>query len=162
MATTGRRIRQGYRGNVNKPLPGGPEIARWGSLCRCFRRYAKRQCCNAKYRLQTNDLSPRLCIAAMRSLTALFAFLDVSSLNLAAPQCAAIFLCGPPFGSAACGGTTGIARGECPSGADHPARLGASSVRAPISVVISRWMVSNRGRRSILDSSIYRSRATSI
>jgi hypothetical protein len=40
--------------------------------------------------LQANDLRPRLCVAAMRSLTALSAFLDVSSLNLAAPRA-------PPF-----------------------------------------------------------------
>ena len=47
-------------------------------------------CCAAKIRLHTNDRSPTLCIAAMRPLVALSAFLDVSSLNLAAPQ-------GPPF-----------------------------------------------------------------
>src|SRR6516225_12096118 len=49
------------------------------------------RCCIAKYRLHANDRSPRLCIAAMRSLTALSAFLDVSSLNLTAPQAPSFF-----------------------------------------------------------------------
>ncbi|HET8996964.1 MAG TPA: hypothetical protein VFN42_09870 [Acetobacteraceae bacterium] len=44
--------------------------------------------------MHTNDCEPSLCLAALRSLTALSAFLDVSSLNLAAPQSAAIFLSG--------------------------------------------------------------------
>ena len=47
------------------------------------------RCCAAKYRLHTNEPSPTLCIAAMRSLTALSAFLDVSSLNLGGASCAA-------------------------------------------------------------------------
>ncbi len=43
------------------------------------------ECCDAKYRLQTNDRGAKFRLAAMRSLTALSAFLDVSSLNLAVP-----------------------------------------------------------------------------
>ena len=54
----------------------------------------KKFCCTAKNCLQTNDLPPRLCIAATRSLTELSAFLDVSSLNLAVPAGAAIFFSG--------------------------------------------------------------------
>ena len=60
------------------------------SLERRWEIRAKR-CCDAKYRLHANDRSPTLCIAAMRSLTALSAFLDVSSLNLAAPQASPFF-----------------------------------------------------------------------
>ena len=47
-------------------------------------------CCGAKNHLHTNE-GPRIfCSAAMRPLAALSAFLDVSSLNLAAPRA-------PPF-----------------------------------------------------------------
>ena len=60
-----------------------------------------RECCTAKSRLQTNDRPPTLCTAAMRPLVALSAFLDVSSLNLAVPQGAAIF-CPPHRPAAAC------------------------------------------------------------
>jgi hypothetical protein len=51
-----------------------------------------RECCAAKCHLQANNLSATSCTAAMRLLVALSAFLDVSSLNLAVPQGAAIFL----------------------------------------------------------------------
>ena len=47
--------------------------------------------CNAKNRLQTNDLRPKFRLAATRSLTVLSAFLDVSSLNLAAPRAPPLF-----------------------------------------------------------------------
>jgi hypothetical protein len=51
------------------------------------------QCCNAKSRLQTHNHPATLCIAATRSLIAMPAFLDVSSLNLAALHKRRHFFC---------------------------------------------------------------------
>ena len=71
------------RGKMNRYLPQGPPCA------------SAHQNCNAalqKITCSTNDRVHRLCIAATRSLAALSAFLDVSSLNLAAPQGSPSFL----------------------------------------------------------------------
>ena len=66
----------------------------------------------------------------MRSLTALSAFLDVSSLNLAVPQGAAIFFA--------------HASDQTPS-----SRAGASDTTVSITCAMWAWSRSNRGSRSI-------------
>jgi hypothetical protein len=71
-------------------VPAFPQTLnlRQDSLLRASSRRVKRavQCCAAKCHLHANDLTATLCTAAMRPLAVLSAFLDVSSLNLAAPH----------------------------------------------------------------------------
>src|SRR5579862_7854475 len=72
-------------------FPGSLNLARDGLLlASSIFVHRKFPCCGAKTHLHTNE-GPRIyCSAAMRPLVALSAFLDVSSLNLAAPRA-------PPF-----------------------------------------------------------------
>ena len=110
---------------------GAPHAAndrREGLVVGCQDHTTGEEWCGAKIHLQTNDRRHRLCIAAMRSLTVLSAFLDVSSLNLAAPRAPPFFqvplICGPAFASPA------------------------------ISLVTLRCTVANPGDRSMRPSSI--------
>ena|ERR1700722_11337981 len=66
-------------------------ISKWAALSAPQNCATKKHCCDAKNCLRPPSPFARLCTAATRSLTELSAFLDVSSLNLAALRCRHFF-----------------------------------------------------------------------